>query len=188
MSHFKKLIGEKCYLSPVSAEDAPLYAEWLNDVEVSINLNMNTVLTLQQEKGILSGFSANGECVFAIVDPVTDMPIGTCGFQKIDAVNATAEFGIFIGDKRYWNRGFGTDATRLILDYGFNILNLKNVMLNVFSCNERAAHVYRKVGFKEIGRRREARIVGGNYYDVILMDILPEEFGSVYVKRAFEAE
>jgi len=91
--------------------------------------------------------------------------------------------GIAIGEKAYWNKGYGQDATKLLLDYGFNLLNLNNIMLGVFSFNERAVNCYRKVGFKEIGRRRQARIIGGKKFDVILMDILAEEFESVYVKK-----
>lgn len=188
MVRFKKIVGKLCYLSPLTPDDAPLYTGWLNDLEVGINLATVMVMTEDSEREWVEGASKSGEHVFGIIDNETDMLIGNCGLMNVDPVNRTAEFGIFIGDKRYWGRGFGTEATRLILDYGFNILNLNNIKLNVYSYNERAAHVYRKVGFKEIGRRRESKLVNGTFYDEIMMDILADEFESVTVKRTFEGE
>ena len=64
----------------------------------------------------------------------------------------------------------------MLLDYSFNILNLNNIMLNVYAFNTRAIRCYRKIGFKEIGRRRQARRIQGKSYDIIYMDILAEEF------------
>ncbi len=84
--------------------------------------------------------------------------------------------GIVIGEKTFWGKGYGQDAIRLLLDYGFNLLNLNSVMLGVFAFNERALHCYKHVGFREIGRRRQARIIGDKKCDAILMDILAEEF------------
>jgi RimJ/RimL family protein N-acetyltransferase len=85
-----------------------------------------------------------------------------------------------IGDKEFQNRGYGQEAIRLLLDYAFNLLNLNSVMLGTFAYNLRAIAAYKKVGFREIGRRRQARLIAGRAYDGILMDILAEEFtGSV---------
>ena len=70
-----------------------------------------------------------------------------------------------------------------MLDYAFNLLNLNSVMLGTFSFNERAIACYRKVGFREIGRRRQARIIGSKRYDAILMDILAEEYESAHIER-----
>jgi len=94
--------------------------------------------------------------------------------------------GIVIGEKGYWGKGYGQDAVRLLLDYGFNLLNLNSVMLGTFSFNQRAIHCYKKVGFKEIGRRRQARIIAGTAYDNVLMDILAEEFHNTQVTRFIE--
>jgi RimJ/RimL family protein N-acetyltransferase len=88
-----------------------------------------------------------------------------------------------IGDKNYWNQGYGQEATRLLLDYGFNLLNLNSIMLGVFSFNQRAIKAYRRVGFREIGLRRQARIINGQKYDVLEMDILAEEFTPLYIHK-----
>jgi RimJ/RimL family protein N-acetyltransferase len=94
--------------------------------------------------------------------------------------------GIVIDEKDHWGSGYGQDGIKLLLDYGFNLLNLNSVMLGTFSFNERAINCYEKVGFKEIGRRRQARIIGNKKYDVVLMDILAEEIESVFVCRLIE--
>ncbi len=185
MTHYKKLVGKKCYLSSCTPEDAEKWTEWNNDLEVAIPLGDEayTPFSLDKTKEMIDEIIKKQEHVFNIIDLETDTLIGRCVLFNIDKVDRRAMFGILIGEKAYWDKGYGQDATRLMLDYGFNLLNLNNIMLGVFSYNERAVNCYRKVGFKEIGRRRQARIIGGKKFDVILMDILAEEFKSVYVNR-----
>ena len=72
---------------------------------------------------------------------------------------------------------------QLILDFGFNYLNLNNIDLALMEFNERALKCYKKCGFKEIGRRRKCKFINGKYYDSILMDILSEEFKDTYIKN-----
>jgi len=190
MPHYKKLIGKKCYLSPCSLEDAEKWAEWDNDMEVAIPMGDEAYLVSSpdKEKEALSEVIKKQDPVFNIIDLKTDLPVGRCMFFALDKVDRKAMFGIGIGEKSYWNKGYGQEATRLILDYGFNLLNLNGVMLGVFSYNKRAINCYKKVGFKEIGRRRQARIVCGKKYDIVLMDILAEEFESVYVKKLIDKQ
>jgi RimJ/RimL family protein N-acetyltransferase len=68
---------------------------------------------------------------FAIIENKSNALIGNCGFHNIDTLNRRAEIGIFIGDKEYLGKGYGTDALELLIDYGFNIRNLNSVMLSV---------------------------------------------------------
>lgn len=188
MTHYKKLIGEKCYLSPPSLEDAEKWAEWDNDLEVTIPLGPEayTPYPLDRVREGIRKLMEKERHIFSIIDLKTEKLIGRCLLFDVDQINRKATFGIDIGDKSYWDQGYGQDATRLILDYGFNLLNLHNIMLGVFSYNERAISCYKKVGFKEIGRRRESRFVGGKWYDGVWMDILAGEFESVYVKAIVE--
>lgn len=81
-----------------------------------------------------------------------------------------------IGDPDYWNRGFGTDAMRLLVNYAFRELNLYRVGLNVFSYNERAIHVYEKVGFVHEGRQRAALYRDGQRFDLMFMSVLRPEW------------
>ena len=88
----------------------------------------------------------------------------------------SAEIGIMIGERQYWNRGFGTEAMRLMVQHGFENLNLHRIFLRVFETNPRGKRSYEKVGFKLEGRMREARYLKGKYIDVCLMSILKSEW------------
>ncbi|MBN2461515.1 MAG: GNAT family N-acetyltransferase [Candidatus Cloacimonetes bacterium] len=186
MKYYRKLIGDKCYLSPINMDDAPKYTEWLNDMEIIQYLDIaNQQLNLEKERIILEEMIKKGNQIFAIVLLETDELIGNCSLFDIDQRNRSAELGIFIGEKKYWNRGYGTEAIRLLLDYGFNILNMNNILLEVYSYNEKGLHTYEKAGFKIIGRRREAKYMAGKYWDIIFMDITAAEFASIYIKKVF---
>ncbi len=81
-----------------------------------------------------------------------------------------------IGDKTYWNRGYGTEAVRLLVKHGFNTLNLNRIFLHVFENNPRAIRAYEKAGFVHEGRERQAEFTEGEYMDVLVMSILKDEF------------
>ncbi|MFC2023928.1 GNAT family N-acetyltransferase [Chloroflexota bacterium] len=188
MGYYRKLVGEKCYLSPCTSQNAEQWTVWDNDLEVAIPLGDEayTIYSLEKMREITREVMIQQSHLFSIVDAATDTLIGRCLLFDIDAVNRKAMLGLVIGEKEYWNRGYGKEATRLLLDYGFNLLNLNNIMLGTFSFNVRALDCFRGAGFKEIGRRRQARIIAGRSYDLVLLDILAEEFKSVYVQRFME--
>ncbi len=187
MKYLKKIVGRKCYLSPINIDDADKYAEWLADIEVSRFLQItHQILTVPMEREILSKLSNDN--ILAIVDLKSDELIGSCGFVELDLLNKKAEYGIFIGNKGYWGKGYGKEATTLALDFGFNILNLNNIMLKVYSYNKGAIKCYEKCGFKLIGRRRSTRIINKTAYDEIYMDILASEFKTSIYSKYFDAE
>jgi RimJ/RimL family protein N-acetyltransferase len=101
--------------------------------------------------------------------------IGNCGLFHVEAENRSAELGIGIGESAYRSRGYGTDAVRAIVRFAFDEMNLNRVELGVFAYNERAIACYRKCGFVEEGRRRQARYARGAYYDVVVMGVLRGE-------------
>ena len=113
---------------------------------------------------------------FDIFERATLRPIGNAALLHIDHQHGTAEYGIFIGERDCWDKGYGTEATRLMLDYGFRVVGLHNIMLRVYSDNPRALRAYQKAGFAEMGRRREARRTGRTRVDVIYMDCLASEY------------
>jgi RimJ/RimL family protein N-acetyltransferase len=190
MPHYRKLVGNKCYLSPCTLEDAGKWAEWHNDLEVTIPLGDEAYVpySLERAQQDLGTVLSNQEHVSSIVDLATDVAIGRCMLFMIDYVNRTAMLGIVIGAKDHWDQGYGQDAVRLLLDYAFNLLNLNSIMLGTFAFNERAIHCYEKAGFREIGRRRQARIIAGRTFDAVLMDILAKDFCSAYVGRFLPSE
>ena len=81
-----------------------------------------------------------------------------------------------IGDKESWGKGYGTEVTRLVLEYGFACLGLHNIFLWVFATNERGIRAYRRAGFRMAGRLRQAKWRGDRAYDLLLMDCLATEF------------
>ena len=173
--YFKKLIGKKCYLSPIDVNDAEKFTEWLNDMEILSNLQLyNGIISLESEKDFLVNLSK--EHNYSIIDLETNELIGNCGFMDIDCVNQTAETGIFIGNKNFWNKGYGTEALSLLIDYGFKAFNFHNIMLRVYEYNSGAIKCYEKIGFKPIGIRREALHRNLKKHNIIFMDILQREF------------
>ncbi len=104
--------------------------------------------------------------------------VGNCGLFGIEWNNRAAEFGIFIGDKSVWGKGYGTDAARLVLRHGFETLNLNRIFLRVYEDNPRAMHTYEKAGFVPEGRMRQAVYRNGEYKDVLLMSTLRSEWDS----------
>ena len=173
--YFKKLVGKKCYLSPIDMNDAEKFTEWLNDMDVLATFALyNDIITLEKEKSLLETLSKDHN--YSIIDLETEELIGNCGFMGIDHVNQTAETGLFIGNKTYWNKGYGTEALSLLIGYGFRALNLHNVMLRVFEYNKGAIRCYEKIGFKHFGARREALLRNLERHNILYMDIVPEDF------------
>ncbi|HST50006.1 GNAT family N-acetyltransferase [Jatrophihabitans sp.] len=102
--------------------------------------------------------------------------IGDCGVFHPDRRGGTAEVGIGIGDRDYWGRGYGRDAMRLLVDYGFRLQNFRRLWLSVQARNERAIRCYRSVGFVEEGRLREHVWGDGRYEDIVLMALFRSDF------------
>ena len=184
MKYYKKLVGQRIYLSPLSIDDAEKYVEWFCDFSLADGVGKSgSIITVETEKTWLGEAIKNNYFNFAIVNLENDELIGNCGFNKIDQQNRTGTVGIFIGSENDRSKGYGEETLNLLLDYGFNYLNLNNISLTVMSFNNRAISCYKKVGFKEIGRMRECYYLNGKYYDKVYMDILTREFEGSYIRN-----
>ena len=178
------IYGERIRFRHAEKSDLPRFAEWLNDPEVRAGLALHLPLSLLEEENWFEAMSKRppDERVLCIEvrrpGPEGDewVTIGNCGFLEIDWRNRLSEFGIFIGDKTYWNQGYGSEAVRLLLKLGFDSLNLNRIFLRVFENNPRAIRAYEKVGFVHEGRQRQAEWRDGRYIDVLMMSILREEY------------
>lgn len=174
--HFKKIVGEKVYLSPRSVDDATEYVEMLNNFEIAKNIEQFTkTITVEGEKEYLA-MTSSDSCDMAIVDKETDKLIGSIGFMHINNIHRTAELGIFIGYEDHLSRGYGSEAIKLFLNYGFNQLNLNNIMLKAISFNKRALKAYEKCGFKLFGTWPNSHYSEGKYYDLVYMYITKDDF------------
>lgn len=175
MAYYRKMTGKQVYLSPMDPEDAEQYTRWMNDFAVTDGVGSSArLITLQGERDWIVQNSGNYQ--FAIVRLEDNRLMGSCGIESIDPVNQTADVGILLGEEEFRSRGYGREALSLLAEYAFLYLNLHSLMLRVFSFNERAIACYRRVGFREIGRRRECVFLRGQFYDAIYMDLLRSDW------------
>lgn len=172
--------SERLRLRAPERSDLPLFVTWLNDEEVINGLTIVYPLGSEEEAHwfdtMLQQPPEMHPFVIEAKDGETWKPIGNCGFHDVDWRNSNAELGIFIGDKTYWNNGYGAEAIRLLLKVGFETMNLHRIWLRVQGNNARAIHCYEKVGFVHEGRKREAEYKNGRYHDMILMSVLRDEW------------
>ena len=176
MRYFKKIVGERVYLSPINKDDFEIYTKWLNDYAVGGGLGTFTqMLSLNKEQKILEEMTSEGQN-YAIVKAKDDILLGNISLMDIDGYHRRATIGLFIGEAENRGKGYGGEALRLLIDYGFKFLNLHNIMLHVHSDNEQGIACYKKVGFNEFGRRRESVFKDGKYYDDVHMEVLSSDF------------
>jgi diamine N-acetyltransferase len=176
------VVGEKVALGPLRRDLAATYARWANQLEVRRGLEYLGISTPQSEEkwvddNIKEGAENEPKGVeFTIYDRADSTPVGTAGLFQIHHAQGTGRFGIAIGERR--GQGLGTEATRLVLDFAFHVLNLRNVLLEALEWNAAGLTAYERAGFRRIGVRRGAAMTGGRPTDVVLMDAVPEEFGA----------
>ncbi len=171
------LIGELVYLRPFERSDAPRFVEMLNNREVTRTLLQYRPITLASEERFIERVEASEHDVtLAVAERATDALVGATGLEGMDTRSRHATFGIFIGEPALWGRGYGTEATRLIVGYGFDSLNLHRIELEVYDDNPAGRHIYEKVGVRLEGVRRQHTYHRGRYWDVAVMGILRDEW------------
>lgn len=175
----KYLQGEKVYLRCLEPEDVEYFYQFVNnDVEARRLTGTQRAFTKGQIEAYFASIAQDDSRVqFGIFLQENNQLIGDTAILDINAKNRSGSFRIAI-DTRLAGRGYGTEATRLMLDHGFGMLNLHRIELDVYSINERAIHVYEKVGFKREGVLRDAHYYNHDYYDVVMMSILEDEYRS----------
>ena len=187
MKSFKKLIGDRIFLAPkgTTEEEIEKFTEWMNDFQVTDYIGRTSqIVTYNGEKQYLENAAKNDNTInFNIVETATDKLIGTVGLEHFNWIERSAVLGIFIGEKDFRSNGYGTEAIKMILEYGFKYLNLHSIRLDLLSINERAHKCYLKCGFKDTGASREQIFLNGKYYDRLHMDILENEFAGDYIRN-----
>jgi len=177
------IIGKQIRFRAIEKDDLHYFVKWLNDPEVRQGLSMIMPLSLAEEENWFEELLKKPQYEKPLAleiqpDPQVDewIFVGNCGLFGIDWQNRYAEIGIHIGEKGYWNQGFGTKAIRLILKHGFDNLNLHRLWLRVFENNTRAIRSYEKAGFTNEGKFRQAQFFDGKYMDVMIMSMLKPEW------------
>jgi RimJ/RimL family protein N-acetyltransferase len=174
------LSGKRVRLRGSELSDIPNMVRWMNDPEVTRNLLVYTPLSSVDEQIWFETMMKNPKeehiYMIEVLEDNIWITVGSTGFHGLDWKNRSAEIGISIGEKKYWNRGYGRDTVRLMLRHAFNDLNLNRVYLNVFETNEPAKKAYLAAGFVEEGRLRQDIFKNGRYIDVFMMSVLRSEW------------
>jgi len=171
--------GELVYLRPAEREDLDAFVRWFSDDETIRNLALRAPFSKAMEEKWFEGMierQGKEEYHFVICLLADGRAIGTAGFNHVNYEDGNASFGISIGEKAEWNRGYGTDALRAICDFGFGELRLERIELDVYEPNTRAQRSYAKAGFVTEGTLRHAHYSGAGYLDVLRMSLLRDEW------------
>jgi RimJ/RimL family protein N-acetyltransferase len=179
--------GERAALGSLEREHLARLSRWFNDPDVRRGLAHRGIVNEDAETAWYERMTAAAgeprptEVPFAIHDVADGELVGVCGLENIDHNFSRADFGIVLGQRR--GTGIGTDATRLVLDWAFTIIGLRNVMLESYTYNEQAIHAYERAGFRVIGTRRDAVRALGRRWDSVLMDSTAQGFESPVLGR-----
>lgn len=170
------LVGERVRLRALERTDIPRMVKWLNDPEVKRYLRMYWPISQAEEEIWFERQLGNPNSRIFAIETEDGTHIGNISLDEIDWKNRKATMGIIIGERSYWDQGYGTDAVKTLLSFAFNELNLNRIELSVYDFNPRAIRCYEKCGFVIEGRLRESIFRNGRYHDEIKMAILREEW------------
>lgn len=170
--------GKKIGLRAFRRDDLDLYAHWLNDKAVTKYLEMGWRPTTPQDLEAVYTEATDGKSaiVFVVCDLKNDQPIGTTGFYFLHWPGRRAQYRILIGDSSYHGKGVGSEVNALMVQHGFERLNLHTIYLGVNADNEGAIKSYEKAGYKHEGRHRDFVYNHGRYYDSLSMSILSTDY------------
>lgn len=177
------LQGAKVGVALMQREDVPAIARWNQDLEFTARIGSPGeahTLEMRQEAFDRNSRVRPDSVEFAVVLVASGEPIGFGGlFDITRALTATLFVGI--GERSLWGRGYGTEATRLICEYGFFFRSLHSIKVEVNGYNRRAIRLYERLGFRAVGRLRGAILLNGNRHDQVIMDLLRSELALQHV-------
>jgi RimJ/RimL family protein N-acetyltransferase len=172
------LVGTHVELRPVTEADLDgPYAHWINDQASDVFTGHAQFPASRGDllRYLESRTGTDRHIWLAIVTRPGAQHVGNIELSAIDWVHRTARFAILVGDKSAQGRGVGFEAGRLLISHAFGKLNLHRLELGVHPLNAAAIHLYRKLGFREEGRLREAFLRGGEFSDLLVMGLLATE-------------
>ncbi|MBI3726560.1 GNAT family N-acetyltransferase [bacterium] len=172
------LVGNKVYLRALEREDAPLVIAYLNDQAVRRTLLHVDPLNVPAEEEFLEKAykSPHEKVILGIAKKDGDALIGMTGLHDLERCSHTALFGIVIGAKDEWGKGYGSEATALMVRHAFETLNMNRVWLLVHEDNAGGIRAYEKAGFRREGLLRQHAYREGRYVNEALMGVLREEW------------
>jgi RimJ/RimL family protein N-acetyltransferase len=179
------LESDKVYLRTLERDDLDLFWQWFADREAtrySMGMLIFPFSKAETQEWLERTLHDKQVLSLGIVEKASDELIGYAGITSISNINRSGEYYLFIGNRRTWGKGYGTEVTRLVVNYGFRSLNLHRIMLTVFAGNSAAIRVYKKAGFTEEGVMRQSNYREGRYHDAIVMSILRPEWEQMQKK------
>lgn len=164
------ILGNNIFLVPITIEDTDLVVKWRNNPKVQSNFIFREQFTNDMhENWIKNMVEKNKVCQFIIVECLSKKKIGSVYLRDINMLHKNAEFGIFIGEDKFRGIGYGTEATKLIIEYAFRNLNLHRVFLRVFEENQQAINSYKKSGFNIEGVAIDMVFMDGKFHNIVFM-------------------
>ncbi|HEY8891154.1 MAG TPA: GNAT family protein [Clostridium sp.] len=173
------LRGEKINLTSINEEDISEIEKWHNDVSFMRNYDVVSAIPKNMEdiKDVISDIrKSNTAYIFGVKELKEQKLIGVTGFENISWNNGTALIYIGIGEEKSRGQGYGTEAFKLTMEFGFEELNFHRIYLTVLEYNEPAIKLYEKIGFKREGIYREFIHRDGKRYDMYLYGLLRPEW------------
>lgn len=174
----ESITGETVLLRRHVSGNLVAFRRWYADREIArlARYQEAPMRTEEIERFFAARVVGSEALAMAVHERATDRLIGTCAFSQLDAENGSALYHITIGEHDAWGHGYGTEATRLMLDHAFGTLGLHRIALFVFEFNERAVRAYRKCGFVIEGRARESIWRDGRWWDELAMSVLESDW------------
>jgi len=170
--------GEKIFLRPLKYEDWEKTITWRNNLEFSsLIMSHPFPVTKELEKEWIKSIiedKSNRSVHFGICLLDSEELIGITKLFNISWISRTCYFGIFLGSKESRRKGIGKEAMQLIIDYAFNTLNLRKILLEVITNNQPAINLYKKMGFTKEGELRKQFYSNKEYKDLIIMALIKD--------------
>lgn len=170
------LKGKRVHLRPLLRSDVPHLIRWINDPEVRQYLKASTPKTERIEEEWIDRQGKDDRNIICMIETNKEIPIGTMGIHGIDWISRTATTGAMIGNKRYWGKGYGSEAKILLLDYAFNVLNLRKICSRAYAFNTRSIAYSKKCGYRIEGRLKKHIYRNGTYHDLVCLAITRDQF------------
>lgn len=162
-------------LRPLLDSDSASIYIWHNDIEITL-YSQNSLVMPQNEEDVHQFIEKQkSERIITFGIEYDGVLVGYIGLSNINTINRSAEFFILIGEKKYWGKNIGFHSGRMILEYGFNSLNLHRIDLSVSDLNIRAVKLYEKLGFIHEGIKRDACFREGKYHNKLIMGMIRTE-------------
>ncbi len=177
--------GEKVGLALMQTADVPIIARWNQDLEFTARIGTPGeahTLEMRQEFFKQNSRVRSDGVEFSVIELSSGRLVGFGGLFDITRAMVATMF-VGIGEAKSRRKGYGTEASRLICEYGFFFRNLHSIKVEVHAYNHAARRVYERLGFRMVGRIRGANLLNNRRYDEIVMDLLRSELELRHVGR-----